>query len=744
MSEKILEIKHDHFKLYVSSANARFLYNKAKIRNDLRQSTFYQISGGEISVTDLEVNDSKPIICLDPKKCWPVFYENNSYLFYFEFEDSFVLDSDPYIKHELKEITDQFSYLNNRFFGHINFANEIGKFILQLVYSSNNVTYKFNFEFEVFPIKLNYKEDYQKIIKKIQDAYPLLVLDFIKKTFNNVNVGGNVTHEFIWWNIFQSIYDQLIKDMNFIIHHPHNKLVNKVQYVRRDKLKYLTASQEEEVYNDDSLGKENKYYRIENKQLTVDNLENRFVKYGIKYIYIQHNKIFNFIQKVLSKKITDQFKNEASLQHNKLVTLLHNPIWKSVGEFSGFKQESLTIQRKPGYAGFYRKFILLKQAVKLLEGNYKLELKNISELYQIWCFLEIKDIIFEITHIKPELSFEEKFELKHWTDLRIHEVFSCFKFNLANGDVIELYHDYSYKKTALSKNNILRSYTEEQRPDITLRLTKKDIPDSAIHTYLFDAKYRIKTSLEDDIPDDIPPPDTLNQMHRYRDSLYFKTKNQFDQAEKGIIGAFVLFPGEGNKAAIIEKNYYKSIDHINIGAFPLNLTDNNKSENRILLKEYLEKRIVDKASKNILKEAPAQKYVTPEFPEGMVLIGGTRGDKPYQDFFESGPPFYFFPINKRKELSGIRKLKYFSPWIKGIGCKELYAITEVSVLKRSELFESTHPLYKVNDKLYIKISLTGKKIELDREIRSTEGNLYIRYATLNSFIKASKFSDFEN
>ena len=51
------------------------------------------------------------------------------------------------------------------------------------------------------------------------------------------------------------------------------------------------------------LGKENKYYRIENKQLTVDNLENRFVKYGIKYIYIQHNKIFNFIQKVLSKKL---------------------------------------------------------------------------------------------------------------------------------------------------------------------------------------------------------------------------------------------------------------------------------------------------------------------------------------------------------------------------------------------------------------------------------------------------------
>ena len=39
-------------------------------------------------------------------------------------------------------------------------------------------------------------------------------------------------------------------------------------------------------------------------------------------------------------------------------------------------------------------------------------------------------------------------------------------------------------------------------------------------TYLFDAKYRIDNQLTNGV--DTPPDDAINQMHRYRDAIYYK------------------------------------------------------------------------------------------------------------------------------------------------------------------------------------------------------------------------------
>lgn len=39
-------------------------------------------------------------------------------------------------------------------------------------------------------------------------------------------------------------------------------------------------------------------------------------------------------------------------------------------------------------------------------------------------------------------------------------------------------------------------------------------------TYLFDAKYRIDGKDRNGV--DVPPEDAINQMHRYRDAIYYK------------------------------------------------------------------------------------------------------------------------------------------------------------------------------------------------------------------------------
>ena len=86
------------------------------------------------------------------------------------------------------------------------------------------------------------------------------------------------------------------------------------------------------------------------------------------------------------------------------------------------------------------------------------------------------------------------------------------------------------------------SHTINQEPDIVLRITRDDLKDNYQFTYLFDAKYRL---ISDDKGDakDYPPDDAINQMHRYRDAIFYQENKESQKPKKEVIGAYVLFPG---------------------------------------------------------------------------------------------------------------------------------------------------------------------------------------------------------
>ena len=111
------------------------------------------------------------------------------------------------------------------------------------------------------------------------------------------------------------------------------------------------------------------------------------------------------------------------------------------------------------------------------------------------------------------------------------------------------------------------SKTTEQRPDIVLRLSKTN--DSLKYTYLFDAKYRLRdTTIPARDGVDVPPVDAINQLHRYRDAIYY-TQAKDEKLKKEVIGGYVLYPGNLTKEQFIGSYYHKSVDEVNIGAFPL-------------------------------------------------------------------------------------------------------------------------------------------------------------------------------
>lgn len=124
---------------------------------------------------------------------------------------------------------------------------------------------------------------------------------------------------------------------------------------------------------------------------------------------------------------------------------------------------------------------------------------------------------------------------------------------------------------------------------------------------------------------DTPPADAINQMHRYRDAIYYGSDRQ-THAAKEIIGGYILFPGRGDNESVRQRFFYKSIETVNIGAFPLLPDASDPSNEGSLLYEFLTRILTAPLAIDHIKDAIPQKglqYLPSErpTPEDLVLVG---------------------------------------------------------------------------------------------------------------------------
>ena len=76
-----------------------------------------------------------------------------------------------------------------------------------------------------------------------------------------------------------------------------------------------------------------------------------------------------------------------------LQRLVSHPFFRNIGVFKGFSQDSLVMKKSINYRTIYQKWIELLCGYELEEGVNKLETKDIAMLYEIWCFLKVKNIV---------------------------------------------------------------------------------------------------------------------------------------------------------------------------------------------------------------------------------------------------------------------------------------------------------------------------------------------------------------
>lgn len=541
----------------------------------------------------------------------------------------------------------------------------------------------------------------------------MLSIDFLRKTYHtfDIDVVGE-TPDIIWWNLFKDIQTNFIQAVKTIVDCPRNRLVQKETYLRADKLKRLTPQLE--IQLTEHRKNPAHLYRTEHPIACVDTMENRFLKYCIIFIA---EKFSDLKCRIINsyKQLTEKYIINLNQQQEELQRLVHHPFFRTVGEFRGFTQESLILKQATGYSEIYHDWIILSCGYDLKEGANSLELKDIAKLYEIWCFIELKNIIKELLGNEVETNYSKRPEKKFITQLGKGKL-SKVIFSKHNIELAKIcYNPKSYVGEEQLSTIIpcTTSYTVSQQPDIILQLTRRDIKQGIKLTYLFDAKYRIGDT-QDNV--DTPPDDAINQMHRYRDAIYYIDQDT-KQLKKEVIGGYILFPGNGEDSAVEEMNFYKSIGKVNIGAFPLRPQDNESKE---LLRGFLKRLIWECPTYQILEQTFTHKETMLTFnqPGSVLLVPIAKSRSYFKDFNERSKVIHYY-FGKIKmggvyEHLNFQKYDYFIPVIEG-KIRDVYRIEYASVRHRNDIpgIEPKENVDLSDFRIYMKLTspsyLTGAK-----------------------------------
>lgn len=455
--------------------------------------------------------------------------------------------------------------------GVINFRGNIG--LSELVIKIDGHDY-LTIVLEVYPIKLDYKEDYIALIDDLTKEVYNLIFEFLRETYSGFQIGAEKSNSLVeFWEIIKNIFTDYIKAIDMIICQPHHMLEKQYNVVsahkspRTDKRSmHWLATHPQHVKKDAQGYHVDKVLGVK-KVITYDAKENRFTKFilqsAVKRLD-EFKKSYLSMDRVKEKGPDEMVINELNHMIAGINRRLNSTFFKSVSDFSGQFHLSLVFTMAPGYRDLFRYYMMLQHGLSLAGDIYHMSIKDLAEIYEYWCFVKLnsllkkkyktKDKNNDIIHVNRNGLFATLVKSKKGSKVA---------YVTDEGETIEL----SYNPSG--------SYpTGPQKPDNVLSIKKQGADIK--YQYVFDAKYRVNPAIPGSYyskhisPTPGPEEDDINTMHRYRDAIVSNHKKTTPY-ERIMFGAYVLFPLSKHNYDIEEykeHKFYKSIQDVNIGGLP--------------------------------------------------------------------------------------------------------------------------------------------------------------------------------
>jgi len=507
--------------------------------------------------------------------------------------------------------------------GIINFKGDIGYSDL---YVKVNENIHMKIIIEVLPSKIDYKEDYEAILKDVNEEIYNLAYGFLGRTYLSAEINNKRSNSYTeFYSILNYIYENMMKAINIVLSKPHHELIRDSRVCKYQSLKNTSM--------DTIKWLEKRPHLLENidgrniptqalqvtKKVTLDTKENRFLKFML--ITIIH-KIDSFIRTYTSTpwKKNEDIINKLNIMKKAINNKLKTSFLKDVGSDYRNTSMSLVFNMASGYREIYKYYLMLQKGLSINSNMFSLSMKELSLLYEHWCFIKINSLL------------RKRYKLISTDFITINRtgIFVSLKKGVTSTLVYEnpktketfkvSYNAFKSRKISKLGSRTEGSKTVTQKPDNMLSINK--LGSDKAYEFVFDAKYKIDTSAEyqKSYGGIGPKEEDINTMHRYRDSIVYKN-NKTGAYNNCVFGAFVLFPYK-DEEGYENHDFYKSIEEVNIGGIPF-LPSTTR-----LMEEFLDKLINESSYSTFersLEPIGRENYIKEEyFKDRTVLVGSLR------------------------------------------------------------------------------------------------------------------------
>ncbi|PYI50279.1 restriction endonuclease-like protein [Paenibacillus flagellatus] len=613
-------------------------------------SLMSSIAVESIAVFSQERGELVPWVSGNPVQ--PIFYETQSYELVIEKKQDIALS----FHHDSAYIRQAIKPLGSRLLsGILNFQNEVGHTELELRLNGEAA---FRLQLEIFPSKMDYKRDYQMILNDVNEIIYNLSFDFLRKTYHLTGL-KETQHQSLteFFAILQHVFNQLVQAVERIQQAPHSKLQVEKRLVEAARVR--------------KAGRENVTYLAKHPQLLVEDANNGLISVGAQRYTPSHaletkryvdydtpeNRFVRWVLLRIQQKLKDlktrlaqkgrledpHLVRKISLMQTQLQRLLKLD-FLNVGDMRQMSI-SLVLQMAVGYREVYRYYLMLMKGLAIQSDLFRLSMKDLALLYEYWCFLKIHHLLSQqYVLVKQDVVRIDRSGL--FVTLDKGQSSRMVYRNPKNGETFTLFYN------ALSAGD--QTPTLPQKPDNILTLKKNNA--LVEYKYIFDAKYRLNPAYEGTpyhrsykMPG--PEEDDINTMHRYRDAIVYMDDKE-KQYERSMFGAYVLFPYH-DEERFQQHKFYKSIEQINIGAFPF--LPNSTS----LMEKFLDEIIKDspeKAYERATRPRGTKEYYKNKFSGKNVLIGALSQKEQLDAALEHR--FYHTPLNNITDHKLLTQIEY--------------------------------------------------------------------------------------
>ncbi|MEZ4826461.1 MAG: DUF2357 domain-containing protein [Bacteroidia bacterium] len=470
----------------------------------------------------------------------------------------------------------------HKLFGSLSLADAVGFTDIEILDNSGRQV--FLLETEVFPTKLSYKAEFDTMVEEIEDMVHRLAFIHFSKTFAFSGPDPRQKSSAQeWLSLYEGLFEGIERSIDLILRAPHTQVIRSViprpaeKNRRPRQVETIKWLQKKPQYLTTHPGGWEVSERIfathlpeTRKTITTDTPENRFVARSIKEILRQAELVLETLEKTGKEAGTTRLR----LFQRRLQARLSQPVFSNMGEENQPVPNSTVLTRAPGYRDFFQKYLLLRQGLRISQSDiFRMDYKSVSTLYEYWCFLKMIQILSEDP--RYEVSTRDLIQvqaggitlaLKKGQASRIQMV------KKETGEQISIWFNRTFSEA--------ETHTFAQVPDHFIEFEKTGY--SQRFRYILDAKYRLDLSGETAGP----PPDSIAQLHRYRDAIL--TQKQFSLSgttARKSLGGVILFPFPGNEEDFRKHRFFRSRKEVNIGAIPFLP---GKSQNHTLFREFLD------------------------------------------------------------------------------------------------------------------------------------------------------------